>query len=144
MVDGWAGDVCDWNFTVTQGQFGAPPVTPPLIAGPTSICPGGIATYTVTSMNASLFTWTVDPPATILSGQGTETITVDFSGATAPGPINVCVTVANLCDNSSRTRLYTRSYNSSSGNKYRHCGLSLTASLLYGMLCQYSVLAKQR
>ncbi|MCB0522250.1 MAG: DNRLRE domain-containing protein [Saprospiraceae bacterium] len=48
------------------------------------------------------YTWTVPAGAVITAGQGTPSITVNFTG-TAPGAYTVCVTAQNDCGTSSQT-----------------------------------------
>jgi hypothetical protein len=52
--------------------------------------------YTVTPVaGATSYTWTVPSGATILSGQGTTSVQIDFDGAVLPG--NVCCVANNGC-----------------------------------------------
>ncbi|MDP2387151.1 MAG: gliding motility-associated C-terminal domain-containing protein [Bacteroidota bacterium] len=61
------------------------------ISGPTPVCPNATAiTYSVTNTVGSTYNWTVPAGVTIVSGQNTNSITVDF-GATA-GTISVAET----------------------------------------------------
>lgn len=69
------------------------------IQGPTGACNSipavSIAYYQVDSLyGATNYTWSVPPGATIVSGQGTTHITVDYMGATSG---NVSVTAENGC-----------------------------------------------
>ncbi len=88
---------CDMNeacFEVTVGTF---PLFP-LISGPTSLCPGEIAVfYTAEYDPDDTYHWTIPPNLTIISGQGTNEIEVEW---TAPGEVEVCVEVTNVCGTS--------------------------------------------
>lgn len=77
---------------------------PTFNTNPTTACPGqsGV-TYSVNPVNgADTYNWTVPNNATIVSGAGTETITVDFGVGFTGGDIcvsasNICVTTADRC-----------------------------------------------
>jgi hypothetical protein len=75
------------------------PATPGVIAGPANgICQASGVVYTIASVpTASSYSWAVPAGATIVSGQGTNTITVDFglsfsSGAITVSSVNNCGT----------------------------------------------------
>ena len=78
-----------------------PPPTAPVVSGPSPVCAGTNVTYTVASTPLSTYNWTVPAGATIVSGQGTNSITVSF-GATGG---NVSVTETAACGNASSTPL---------------------------------------
>lgn len=63
------------------------------ITGPTNLCAGTTGqTYSITSVSgATTYAWTVPSDATVTSGQGTVSITVDFGSSSG----NVTVTPAN-------------------------------------------------
>ena len=58
-------------------------------------CPNRVYRYSVVAYNTSYHYWTVPPGATILSGQGTSSIDVNFSFAPVSG--NISVTAINGC-----------------------------------------------
>lgn len=61
-------------------------------------CETSTATYTIpTVFNADAYAWTVPAGATILSGQGTNSISVDWNGAVNG---DVCVSASNMCGTS--------------------------------------------
>jgi hypothetical protein len=65
------------------------PSTPGLISGPTSLCPNQIATYTIAPVpTASNYTWSEDH-LTILSGQGTTSVTVKADANFTNGKVKV-------------------------------------------------------
>ncbi len=71
MIDGWVGDVCDFEIAITQGSIVPPPPDPaaqPM--GPTVVCPGAVAVYTVDeSFGAGYYQWTA-PPGSKINGGG--------------------------------------------------------------------------
>ncbi|MDV7395083.1 hypothetical protein RZS08_27100, partial [Arthrospira platensis SPKY1] len=68
----------------------------PTIDGPDEVCPGDITTYTATpgSGQTTSYTWTAPAGATIINGQGTASIEVDW-GNSAGG--DICVVPSNDC-----------------------------------------------
>ncbi|MBK6621758.1 MAG: hypothetical protein IPG32_13090 [Saprospirales bacterium] len=69
----------------------------PVLTGTDTVCPNDIASYTATvSANTTGYNWIVPPGASITSGQGTNSITVNW-GNSAGG--NVCLTPTNACGN---------------------------------------------
>ncbi|HRN92409.1 MAG TPA: GEVED domain-containing protein, partial [Ferruginibacter sp.] len=88
------------------------PSTPSLISGPKNVCllmptaanPSGIpATYSVNAVSGNTYNWQVPSGATILSGQGTNSIEVSFDGTYSSG--NISVTATNACGTSSAREL---------------------------------------
>jgi hypothetical protein len=73
------------------------PVTPGSISGPLKVCPGDApSTFSVASVaRAGLYTWTVPTGATIVSGQGSQVITVSFGAGFVGG--NMSVVASNGC-----------------------------------------------
>jgi len=96
------------NFTTPAGCSAASPVvlpvtvnavpgTPANISGPAAVCAGatGVA-YSVSALpNTVAYVWTLPAGATIASGSGTNSITVNFALTTVSGNITVCGN--NLC-----------------------------------------------
>lgn len=74
------------------------PATPASISGPNSVCAGqtGI-TFTCATQSGAGYTWTVPTGASIVSGQGTGSITVNWGNASG----NVRVIANNACGNAS-------------------------------------------
>lgn len=87
--DGWKQIVC--NCSGAPGQ-------PGLISGPVSFCAnqtGGV--YSISPVPGAVsYTWTVPPGVSILSGQGTASITVDYTNTGGA----VSVTATNSCGTS--------------------------------------------
>jgi len=70
-----------------------------IISGPESVCQGDAAIIYIvpTIQNATGYTWTVPPGATIVSGANTNSITVDFSPTATSG--NITVLGTDSCGN---------------------------------------------
>jgi hypothetical protein len=79
------------------------PATPSVISGPTTgLCNAQNVTYSVTSVSTvQQYNWTVPPGITIVSGQGTASVTVNVSNFINTNPTNgnpaICVTAQNSC-----------------------------------------------
>ncbi|MBW8049671.1 MAG: hypothetical protein FVQ77_04900 [Cytophagales bacterium] len=91
------------GFSVRCIQDCPLPATPDTINGSTNVNTGqpGVSYSIDTVPGVASYTWTVPPGATIASGQGTDSITVDFD--TTSG--DVCVTATNSCGTSSASCL---------------------------------------
>lgn len=93
------------NTCVSITRATAKPTLPSNISGPLSICDGSVQTYSVTAIsNASSFTWTIPSGATLVSGQGTNSIMVSFANNFSQGYIRV---KASNCYGSSSERIIT-------------------------------------
>ena len=93
-ASGWKSVGCD----CTGG-----PAAPGAISGADSVCvnESGV-TYTISPVqDATSYTWSVPTGATITSGQGTTSISVDFGSSSG----NISVTASNLCGASPATTL---------------------------------------
>lgn len=98
--------------TATGGCTSAAPVTlavttNPLpsttsIVGDDEVCEGDIESYSVTDNLGSSYSWTVPTGATITSGDGTNSITIDYSGASS-GTITVAEENSGCTDPSAST-----------------------------------------
>lgn len=72
-----------------------PPLAQPVIIGDATLCTGITGSYSITSISgATGYNWTVPAGGTIVSGQNTTSITVNWSAA--PGG-NVCVAPISGC-----------------------------------------------
>ena len=77
------------------------------ISGPSVVCGINSATYTVSSiLGATSYNWTVPSGITIVSGQGTTSLTVNIGAGTITG--NISVTAINPCGNSSLSMAITK------------------------------------
>lgn len=105
LIDGYAGDQCDFTITVVPPSAVQAPNVGPTgnISGPAVICPGATVTYTIPTVSgAGAYTWDgppgslingVPPPVTFPApGGNTVQITMGPSGG------QVCVTPANSCN----------------------------------------------
>ncbi len=73
-------------------------VMPGAISGPGSVCAGETGvTYSISEMpSATSYSWSIPSGATVISGIGTNSLTVDFGSTSG----NVSVTASNLCGTS--------------------------------------------
>lgn len=75
---------------VVNEQTATLPAAAGPITGPSSVCSGNSFNYSVGSINgATSYTWSVPTGATISSGQGTTSITVNFSASASSGNVSV-------------------------------------------------------
>ena len=123
MIDGWAGDCCDYQIDIIDfTPFPpSPPPAPPYITGPSPVTAGQMATYTVQFpmgspiientcdnqffycpgivdtclVNLNQPTWTV-PPGAIIVSQNPISITVIWGNTGG----EVCVSYPNTCGGS--------------------------------------------
>lgn len=103
MVDGWTGDVCNYEIEVLDGSITPPPPSQPAVpSGPTQVCPGATVVYTIPEVTgAGYYNWTAPAGSQINGGSSNVTIpapngtqvTVTFGNAGG----NVCVRVGNAC-----------------------------------------------
>jgi hypothetical protein len=96
---------CGNSAIRTKTLYLNPISTPGIITGTNSgLCGASAVNYSTTgSLSASSYNWTVPSGAVISSGQGTNAIQVDFSGATGGG--NVSVQAINGCGTSANRNL---------------------------------------
>lgn len=98
VLDGCAGNVCDYSVDVLEGStVGAPPNNPGPVNAPVTACAGTTTPVSITPpLGATIYNWTVTP-----AGMGTVTgsgpnVNINWN-ANASGQAQVCVTVANAC-----------------------------------------------
>jgi hypothetical protein len=104
LIDGYAGDQCDFTVTVSPASA---VYQPPLgdiqpITGPNKACPGATFTYSVPPVfGAGAYIWT-GPPGTLfdsvptpatLSGEKSRTVLATIGNESG----NICVQAANTC-----------------------------------------------
>ncbi len=93
------------NSPSALGNFLYSPCTvapgPPVITGPVAVCQLITATYTASSPGGTSYSWTVPSGMTLLSGQGTASISVRIAAGTLNG--NVTASASNGCGTSSAT-----------------------------------------
>lgn len=75
------------------------PYPTPAITGPVSVCADAIVSYTVSNITGGNFNWYVTPASfgTILSGQGTGTISIKWHGNNSPGGSNTVYLHYGVC-----------------------------------------------
>lgn len=94
-----ANNSCVSTSTVSTALKSTPSI-PGIIKGPISNVCGATTTYYITSvLGATSYTWSVPAGATILSGQGTTSISVLWP-ATSLSSQSICVTANNACGSS--------------------------------------------
>ena len=90
------------NITITINDL---PNTSVITAGATEICEGTTGvTFSVTNTAGSTYNWTVPTGAVISTGQGTNSITVDFPVGAQSGNVMVVETTADGCTGASGQR----------------------------------------
>ena len=73
------------------------PAIPGGITGATTVCNAGSGNYSIAPVtNATSYTWTAPTGGNVVSGQGTNSVTVNFGSTSG----NVCVTASNACGTS--------------------------------------------
>lgn len=97
VIDGCAGNVCDYSVAVLAGStVPFPPGNPGPISGPTTVCVNSSNNYSITPpTGATQYTWTLTPALGTVNGT-TNNISVSW-GNTA-GTAQLCVQVANFCE----------------------------------------------
>lgn len=82
----------------------AAPVTPPSISGPGKACPGDVVMYSIATVaRATSYTWTLPATMSVVSGQGTNTLTAQVNAGFTGGTLSVIA--SNVCGSSpSRTK----------------------------------------
>ncbi len=87
------------------------PATPAVPSGASAVAISSVSTYTTAVVaGATSYTWSVsNTNATITSGQGTTSITVNFNAT--PSTINICVAASNPCGTSASACLSVTSSN---------------------------------
>ncbi len=98
LVDGCAGDICDYTVTLTEGQTleGPPPDPTGPVIGQTTVCPGLNVPYIIPPVPATDdYLWSITPPIGVITGNpNSNIINIDW---TDPGTAQVCVLVSNVC-----------------------------------------------
>ena len=92
------------NSTSIQVTASSAPDEPLSISGPNSVCAGEIVSYTIPYVNgATGYQWDVPSNTTIVSGNGTNSISINWGNATTG---TVTVTPFNSCGNGTPTSIY--------------------------------------
>jgi gliding motility-associated-like protein len=99
MIDGYNADLCDYTMEIVKGSIGGiPRVSPSEIMGLSSVCPTEKnMTYSINNrIDAVAYEWRVDGGGTIVSGQGTNSIQVNWGSSAGA----VCLKVLGTCSQS--------------------------------------------
>ena len=98
LVSNSCGSITSNAIVVTVSSALATPVVP---TGSSIVCKNTTNNlYSVsTVIGATVYTWSVPAGASIASGQGTNSISINFTGTAVSG--NICVYASNNCGNSS-------------------------------------------
>ena len=85
-----SGNGCGNSIARTLAITRNTPVTPGVIVGAASaVCAGTTQTYSITNVNGLTYNWIAPANATIASGQGTNSVTVNFLAAFTSGTLSV-------------------------------------------------------
>ncbi len=104
VVDGYGGDVCDFQILITEGAISSPqPNTPAQPVGPSIVCSGTQVEYQVPAVdNAGFYQWSA-PPGSSINGMGASAniaapegskVTITFGNVGG----SVCVQAGNACN----------------------------------------------
>lgn len=107
LIDGYAGDKCNFNLTVSPSSPPPPMGSISPIQGPSNVCPGITVIYEVPQVTGSgFYTWSspvpgirfngLPSPATIVAPEGRKvqvTFPVSFNGN-----LSMCVEASNACN----------------------------------------------
>ncbi|MBK6933202.1 MAG: hypothetical protein IPH12_20965 [Saprospirales bacterium] len=98
VLDGCAGNVCDYSIDVLSGStVGVPPDDPGAISGPTNVCAGASTSFSISTVTAAtIYNWTLNPASAGTVSANANNVTINWSN-TASGSVELCVSVANLC-----------------------------------------------
>ncbi len=105
LIDGYAGDQCDFTITVTPPSAVQAPNVGPTgnLSGPLKVCPGATVTYSIPAVTgAGAYTWD-GPPGSLINGQPPPATFPAPGGnivqiTMGPNSGQVCVTPANSCN----------------------------------------------
>jgi PKD-like domain len=108
VVDGFAGDQCDFTITVVPPNCATAPLIMPTlpINGPSSICPSNSGVFTVPAVNgASHYIWDGPPGSTIngnpppvtLTAPSGNMVTITTPSTPSSGNFEICVQPTNTC-----------------------------------------------
>ena len=91
---------CTNSQPYTVASTGVGPSSPASVTGNTFVCKSSTGnSYSAALVpGATSYNWTVPAGATIATGQGTSTLTINFSATQVSG--NICVYASNGCGNS--------------------------------------------
>ena len=96
VLDGCAGNVCDYEINVLSGStVGVPPDDPGPVTGPITVCQGSTTNYSLAPVNAAtIYNWALTPTGAGGIASNDNNASVTWS---TPGTATLCVDVENLC-----------------------------------------------
>jgi len=108
LIDGYAGDKCNFNLTVSPSSPPPPMGSISPIQGPTTVCPSATVNYEVPQVTgAGFYTWRSPVPGVRFNGQPSPVTVLAPEGrkvqvsfpANLSGNVEMCVEVGNACNN---------------------------------------------
>ncbi|RMG96429.1 MAG: hypothetical protein D6706_10190, partial [Chloroflexi bacterium] len=96
MIDGWAGDICD--FTITVLSVGGPPPAPGPISGQDFVCTATDSplVYSVAPVQgATGYNWNIYPPLGTIIGTPSDSVTIVWNTPTTDTTAMLCVCAVN-------------------------------------------------
>jgi gliding motility-associated-like protein len=101
MIDGFAGDFCEFTITTTSCMV-PPPPTPISIVGPTQVCPGATVSYSMSpppsgscGNNSNQVSWVgIEPNGVIIGPNNEPTVTVQWLNV---GVATISASSDNVC-----------------------------------------------
>ncbi len=98
VIDGCAGNVCDYSIDVTEGStIGFAPDNPGPVTGPTPVCQASTSNYELPPVNgATVYTWTLSPASAGTINGNDDDISVTWAAGFS-GDATLCVKTSNLC-----------------------------------------------
>lgn len=136
---------CTGTASITVTQVPAIPGTPAAITGFTNVCPYvGTAeqlTYSIAAEpGASSYQWVIPPTVTLISGQGTTSITVTINSNFSTNLNRVIkVSAVSACGSSTQRLLYLQAQPPSTPGPITASSLDVCASFNSGTLITYSI-----
>jgi Metallo-peptidase family M12/PKD-like domain/Secretion system C-terminal sorting domain len=118
------------STTVNNCTVPATPGSITTVGGASKVCPGQSKTYSIAAVSgATSYSWTAPTGATIVSGQGTNSINVNYTSGFTAASGTLSVIAINSCGNSLPRNLTISRNNPSTpapltGQTYGLCGLS--------------------
>jgi gliding motility-associated-like protein len=105
VLDGCAGDVCDYTINVLEGSTaGGPPDDPGPLSGPITVCQGETYDYSLDPVfAATIYNWDLDPGLGTINDNDNEA-SITF---TSPGTAELCVDTENQCFDNPTTSCIT-------------------------------------
>lgn len=98
VLDGCAGNVCDYSIDVLSGStVGVAPNNPGPITGPTVACANSNSSFNIDPVYAAtIYNWTLNPASAGTVVTNNNNVTINWASG-ASGPVELCVDVENLC-----------------------------------------------